>query len=708
MDGGWTLDAGASVAYARKGALRAGVVERRDGKAALVVREFPSLESVKVSEKSVEMRFAASADAETAEAFASEVAANAQRADALLSAAWELINEFGLEDGEVCDASYVSELMFEGEERAAGANAFAAYRLLQSQAGGTYFKAKGKGTYEARPSDQIEALKKKIEAETRAAAVEGEFLDEIRAAIAAPREDKPRGQTLWRASAEDNDARVRRLEALQAYALGDKFHSAVEKAMADDLLGKLGFPRSSESALKLLISTGTWSTHENVSVRKYGVPIDFPQEALDECASILANPPADVDASSRVDLTHLSAYAIDDAGTVEVDDAVSAESLDEGRIRVWVHVADPSRWVTMNSTLDITARGRATTLYYPTELVPMFPLDIAAGPMSLGANAEASEAMTIRADVDADGNIEDFDITPSLVKIDRRWTYDEVDAELDSVTCDASLRLLYKVASARDERRADDGSVTIILPETSIKVQGATARGGEDDATVEMVKLESNTASRTLVSELMILAGDVVARFGIKENLPLPFRGQGEPRLMSDDEWDEIPEGICQDMAMRSCMNASTGGATPRPHSGLGLDAYVQFTSPIRRYADLLAHYQIKAYLRGEQPPFDTESMERVIEDIGNSVGGAIRSQRETSKYWASVYFASQPASARWMAKVVKFLRGDDLVIVIFDDLGFESVVKLDRPALLGESVTLRVVGAEPHAGSITFACVHE
>lgn len=96
MDGGWTLDAGASVAYARKGALRAGVVERRDGKAALVVREFPSLESVKVSEKSVEMRFAASADAETAEAFASEVAANAQRADALLSAAWELINEFGL------------------------------------------------------------------------------------------------------------------------------------------------------------------------------------------------------------------------------------------------------------------------------------------------------------------------------------------------------------------------------------------------------------------------------------------------------------------------------------------------------------------------------------------------------------------------------------------------------------------------------------
>lgn len=701
-------DVGRGVAYERRGETRAGVVERRDGKAGYVVRECPSMESVKVSEKSIEMRFARGVDACAVEAFASAVEADRERADALLAAAWELIDEFGVEDGAVCDATYVSELMFEGEERVEGANAFAALRLLSSPLGGTYFKLKGKGAYEPRPSDQIEALKKKTQAEARAAAMEGAFLDEIRAAVAAPRGSKPDPATLWRSSEDDNDARVRRRASLEAYALGEKFFSAGEKAMADDLLGKLGFQRSSESALKMLISTGTWSTHENISVRKYGVPIDFPRDALSECASILANAPADADASSRVDLTHLRAYAIDDASTVEVDDAVSAESLGDGRVRVWVHIADPSRWISVGSSLDVEAKRRATTVYYPTESVPMFPLDIAAGPMSLGARAGASEAVSVRADVNADGVIEDYEIAPSLVKIDKRWTYDEVDVELDSATCDEALRLLYKVANVREEYRAENGSVTIILPENSIDVQGASASGGDGDVVVTMTKLKSEAPARMLVSELMVLAGDVVAQFGVREKIPLPYRGQGEPRLMSDSEWDAIPEGICQDMAMRSCMSASTSGSTPRPHAGLGLGAYVQFTSPIRRYADLMAHYQIKAHLRGEPLPYNEESMERAVEDLGAALGGASRSARETTKYWAAVYFASQSASARWKATVVKIVRGDDLVIVIFDDLGFETIVKLDRPAILGDSVTLKFVDAEPHAGLITFARVDE
>jgi len=702
------VEAGDGVAYSRRGEARIGTVERRDGKTGVVVREMPGRESVKVNAKAIDFNFGAKCDCEAMERFARDAAESA-KADALLRGAWELIDEFGLESGEVCDATYVSELMFEDDANApAGAREFAAHRLLSSPMGGIYFKLKAKGTYESRAADQIDALKRKAEAESRAAKVEEAFLDEIKAAAAAPAGVKPDRDALWRPSDEDNDARVRRLEALEAYALGEKFHSAGEKAMADDLLGKLGFTRSSEGALKTLISTGTWSRHENLSVRKYGVQIDFPEGTAKACAEVLSNEPVDADAASRVDLTYLRAYAIDDAETVEVDDAVSAEALgDDGQIRVWVHIADPTRWIPLGSPLDAIARQRATTLYYPTEIVPMFPLEIAAGPMSLGSRSDvASEAMTVRADIDREGNIMDFEIMPSFVKLDRRWTYDEVDVELDSATCDEGLRLLYKVASARDERRAEDGSVTIILPENSVNVRGATARGGDGDVAITMSKINGHTPARMLVSELMVLVGDVVARFGVRENIPLPFRGQGEPRLMSDDEWDGIPEGICQDMAMRSCMTSSTSGATPRPHSGLGLSAYVQFTSPIRRYADVLAHHQIKAYLRGEPLPFDEQSMENVIEDVSTTVGGAIRSQRETSKYWASAYFDAQPADARWTATVVKFIRGDDLVLVIFDDLGYETVVKLDRGAVLGETLTLKFVDADPHAGSTNFARV--
>ena len=701
------VETGDGVAYARRGATRVGRVERKDGKAAYVVREAPNGESVKVSVKAIEMNFGADADVDGMEAFATR--AEGRDAEKALAAAWELIDEFGVEDGAVCDAAYVSELMFGGEEVAVGANAFAAHRLLSSPAGGMYFKLKAKGTYEARSSDQIEALKRKREAETRAANVENVFLEEIQAAVAAVAGAKPDRATLWRRDEEGDDARARRLEALEAYALGEKHHNAGEKAMADDLLGKLGFMRSPEGALKTLIATGTWSAHENLAVRKYGVQIDFPKEALAACASVLSNPPGDADAASRVDLTHLEAYAIDDAGTVEVDDAVSAEALgDDGQIRVWIHIADPTRLVSPGSPLDDVARERATTLYYPSEVVPMFPLDIAAGPMSLGAGSETSEAMSVRADVDVEGNVLDFEIMPSLIRLTKRWTYKDVDAALDSVDCDQNLRLLYKVALARDERRAEDGSITIMLPENDLNVEGATARGGGDDVKVTMSLADAHTASRMLVTELMILAGDVVARFGERENIPLPYRGQGEPRLMSDDEWDVIPEGICQDMAMRSTMTSSTIGSTPRPHYSLGLNAYVQFTSPIRRYTDMLAHYQIKAHLRGDPLPFDAPTLDDIIENVGDTVGGAIRSQRETTKYWSAVYFAAQPAGARWRATVVKFIRGDDLVLVVFDDLGYETVVKLEQPAILGETITLRFMSADPHAGSVSFARVAE
>ena len=194
------------MAYARRGATRVGRVERKDGKAAYVVREAPNGESVKVSVKAIEMNFGADADVDGMEAFATR--AEGRDAEKALAAAWELIDEFGVEDGAVCDAAYVSELMFEGEEVAVGANAFAAHRLLSSPAGGMYFKLKAKGTYEARSSDQIEALKRKREAETRAANVENVFLEEIQAAVAAVAGSKPDRATLWRRDEEGDDARA--------------------------------------------------------------------------------------------------------------------------------------------------------------------------------------------------------------------------------------------------------------------------------------------------------------------------------------------------------------------------------------------------------------------------------------------------------------------------------------------------------------------
>lgn len=102
---------------------------------------------------------------------------------------------------------------------------------------------------------------------------------------------------------------------------------------------------------------------------------------------------------------------------------------------------------------------------------------------------------------------------------------------------------------------------------------------------------------------MMILAGEVAAHFGAREGIPLPFRSQSPPELPSEEELLQLPAGMVRDCAIRRCMPRSEMTTQPSPHASLGLDAYCQVTSPIRRYTDLLAHRQIKATCEGKRRP---------------------------------------------------------------------------------------------------------
>ena len=105
----------------------------------------------------------------------------------------------------------------------------------------------------------------------------------------------------------------------------------------------------------------------------------------------------------------------------------------------------------------------------------------------------------------------------------------------------------------------------------------------------------------------MILAGEVAGRYCQEHNLPVPFRGQPQPELPPEAELLQLPPGPVRACALRRCMPRSEVGITPNRHASLGLGAYTQVTSPIRRYTDLLAHFQLKAHLRGESLPFSSE-----------------------------------------------------------------------------------------------------
>lgn len=133
-------------------------------------------------------------------------------------------------------------------------------------------------------------------------------------------------------------------------------------------------------------------------------------------AAIAAQPPVDPDASIRLDLTHLLALAIDDSSTIEVDDALSVELIEGGRAKLWVHVADPSRYIQPGDPVEQEARRRTSSCYLPTGMIPMIPLSLAAGPMSLTAD-DSSAAVSFGALIEADGSfqLEDVTIMPSTV-----------------------------------------------------------------------------------------------------------------------------------------------------------------------------------------------------------------------------------------------------------------------------------------------------
>ena len=145
------------------------------------------------------------------------------------------------------------------------------------------------------------------------------------------------------------------------------------------------------AARQLLRQLGLWelSTEAMLPMLRQRVPIDFSEELLEDARLLNEAPPPDEDEAARRDLTGLLSLAIDDPSTLEVDDAVSIEVLEGGKQRLWVHIADPTRYITAGSSLDVEAQRRLSSIYVPSGVVPMLPLSISAGLLSLRPGVEA-------------------------------------------------------------------------------------------------------------------------------------------------------------------------------------------------------------------------------------------------------------------------------------------------------------------------------
>jgi len=583
-----------------------------------------------------------------------------------LEVAWELL----VEDGEAVTCAGMAQLLFSDQSPPL---CYAAHCLLSEDK--MYFKQKADG-YEPRSAAMVAEIKHQRSAEESKLREQQEFFTHIQ-------------QKLAGVVVEWQDSDRTRLEALERFVL----HPENTSRAAQEILSALGRPQTAQSALEVLVELGLWSPHENLFLRRSQIPVHFRREVLEVAQQCLDSPPPDPD-SNRLDLTHLKVYTIDDESTQEIDDGLSLEYLDNGSQRLWMHIADPTRLVRPGDELDLEARRRSTTLYLPTGMIPMFPPELATGPMSL-VQGNVCRALSFGVVLDETGNVQDYQIHASLIKPTYRLTYEDVDEMLQlGIRAEPEIAAIASWAVRREEWRKSQGSINIHMPEAVIKVKN------DDEIIIDVL---DDSRSRQLVAEMMILAGEVAGRYGQTHQIPLPFRGQPQPELPSEEELLQLPAGPVRFCAMRRCMPRSEMSITPARHAGLGLDTYTQVTSPIRRYTDLLAHFQIKAHLRGDPLPFSAEQLQEVMLSVTTAAYEATLVERQTNRYWGLEYLRRH-ADQVWQALVLRWLREhENLGLILLEDLGLELVMRFKRSVSLGDRLEVQVSHADPRQDEIHF-----
>ena len=392
----------------------------------------------------------------------------------------------------------------------------------------------------------------------------------------------------------------------------------------------------------------------------------------------------------RLDLCHLATYTLDDAGTREIDDGVSLD-VQNGDAWIWIHIADPARLITPGSPLDQEARRRATSLYLADGVLPMLPLGLAAGPLSLRAG-QRTAAMSAGVLLDDSGAIVDRRITRSWVLPRYGLTYADGDELIElAPPGDETLADLSQLMQLRCRWRRQQGALMFD------RMEGRFRRS-EGELSLQLVE---PSLARLMVSESMLLMGAVVADLGCQEGFALPFRSQPPAELPSQAELDQLPEGPARDAAIKRCLSRGVQGTKPMAHFSLGLSAYVQATSPIRRYADLVAHRQIIAHLEGLTPLSESDLGE-LIDDLDDPLRQSIQISREDQRHWQQVWF-SQHLDQQWDAEFLRWLRPQDgLALVHIADLAMDFVGRADQSnPNPGDRMTLTVKLADPDRGEL-------
>jgi exoribonuclease-2 len=485
------------------------------------------------------------------------------------------------------------------------------------------------------------------------------------------------------------ETQSRELGELRRWASGDRDLTLSEGLR--QLLQQAHCSTEPAEVRHLLADMGLWPRHHLPSLEGTSWQQGFSEKLLAEANQLatLAEGSLPGDAS-RLDLTVLHTITIDDDDTLDIDDGLSLEWVAEGVARVWIHVADPGRLIAADSPLDLEARRRGTSLYLAQGTLPMFPEVLAHGPFSLRAGQRCA-AWSLGLQLEPDGALGEMTLRRSWVRPAYRLSYADADELLElAPPQERDLLTLRELMDRRRAWRAARGAIFLDQAEGRIRQAEAPSEG--DGAWLEIIE---PSASRLMVAEAMILAGAAVAEYGQRHQLALPYRGQAAAPIPSAQELEALPAGPARLAAVKKGLTRGVVGTSAQPHFSLGLAAYVQATSPIRRYGDLVAQRQLACHLEG-RPPMEAMTLSDLLTEVEGGLKEGLAITREDQRHWRQVWFA-QHRGEQWRGVFLRWLREEHhLALVHVESLAMDLLADCHGAGRPGDGLLVRVREVDP------------
>lgn len=457
---------------------------------------------------------------------------------------------------------------------------------------------------------------------------------------------------------------------------------ASEYSFTREILSRAQIPTIG-GAFRILVRLGEWQENENLFFYKYDIATSFEEKILQFVQEIKkgAHLTSPIENREREDLRSLDLITIDGALTRDYDDALNLRELEDGIFEVGIHIADTAHYVKPHSLLDEAALSRATSIYLPDTRIPMLPPDLSEEICSLWARKDRL-AVSLFVRLTPESEILDFRLVPSLVQVKRQLTYTDVNLALDG---DTYFQTLFHLAKQLRKRRIAEGASIIYIPELRIWVNS--------EGMIHVNKHEEETASQIIVSEFMVLANSLTARYFAERSIPTIYRSQCEPR--PEDRPGSSDNHLFQKYRQRRLLPRAELSTDPQPHCGVGVPCYTSVTSPIRRYIDLVVQRQLKHHLEKGEPFYSEAQLQDIINRIQEPQSNAMAIRRSWTRYWTLKYLEQENIT---VTEALVLDQGSRFYKLLLTHFMLEATMKSDpkRDIVAGDTIKIKIERIHP------------